>query len=105
MNYIRKALEALPGHWFNDGIEDGKGNYCGLGHLGLVVSEYKDPYAFWEHFEFVEVMNEVALAQYPERISSDMSLPFAAFNDHPETTEAEVVAVMEKAAVQWDERV
>jgi hypothetical protein len=55
------------------------------------------------------LMGRVALDQYPDRLEADFSnmlhAAFGHFNDHEDTTEEEVLAVMEKAAILWDEAV
>jgi hypothetical protein len=53
-------------------------------------------------------MDAVASEQYPERavvLEGGVKGTFATFNDHPDTTEDEVVTVMEKAAVRFDEQI
>lgn len=101
MNVIEKALQNLPGHWYQGGLGDGKGNYCGIGHVSNAsFNQYRAvDYA-------TSLMNEVALEQYPDRFEGDTSMvPFAVFNDHPDTTEADVIMVMEKAAIKMEEMV
>jgi len=102
MNYIRKALERLPGRWYKGGLGDGAGNWCGIGHL-QEVAPFRNAHDYGQ-----QQMDKVAEEQYPDRLGSKdgagfQLVPFAAFNDHPDTTEDEVIAVMEKAAILWDE--
>lgn len=100
MNPIREGAKNLPGHWHKGSMRDGKGNFCGLGHVQNVL--INDKIEFGKAWA---IMNQVAHEQYPDRISENDLGPcaFAEFNDHPDTTEAEVVTVMEKAAVRLDE--
>jgi hypothetical protein len=48
-------------------------------------------------------LDEVAGEQYPDRHYLGLR-PAAAFNDHPDTTWADVEVVLDKASVLWDER-
>ena len=99
-NLIRKAVERLPGHWHKGGLQDHKGNFCGVGHLWQ-VGELAD-YTVVD--ECQNLMNMTAGELFPDRAGKVIPA-FATFNDHPDTTEDEVIAVMEKAAIRWDERV
>ena len=49
----------------------------------------------------VRLVNHILEAQYPERFGA---VGISRFNDHPETTIDDVVRVLEKAAVQKEER-
>jgi len=102
MNPISKALEHLPGNWTKGGIDE-HGNTCGLGHVYSFGME--DSIDFSQFRQARDLMEEMARAEYPERVAdlSPTYLAFAAFNDHPDTTEAQVIAVMEKAATKYDE--
>jgi hypothetical protein len=114
-NVIGKAAKNVKGHWFQEAYYDGDGNFCGVGHLakayaeehGLDVSEVFGGTFWGEILEIKKVMDKVAGEQYPERaLDGDSIVPhFPFFNDHPDTTEDEVIAVMEKAAVRWEERI
>ena len=101
MNIIDKALSNLPGHWYQGGLGDDNGNFCGIGHI-LYATPYEG-----SADNAINLMSEVAKEQYSERIDPDNrhTCKFAQFNDHPDTTEAEVIAVMEKASVRLDERI
>lgn len=107
MNVIREALPKVPGHWHQGSLNDGRGNFCGIGHVRQVMEnngiEIDNTSGLF--FKISKIMNEVAGEQYPERAVYNLSdmYSFANFNDHPDTTEDEVVAVMEKAAVRFDE--
>lgn len=102
MNPIREAAKRLPGAWYQGEMSSPDGTKCcGLGHVGNVLgSSYSN-----EFLDAWSIMDKVAEEQYPDRVfNSDLAM-FPAFNDHPDTTEDEVVAVMEKAAVRWDEQI
>lgn len=128
MNAISQAAQNLKGNWHKGGYNGPNNSHCGLGHVGLVLcgkditsrfslftltNEVINPDESLNVNEYTgmwKTMTEVANEQYPERTrdpygvtSGDPS--FASFNDHPSTTEDDVIAVMEKAAVRWDERV
>lgn len=103
MNPIREAIKTLPGNWIKGTMSDNDGNHCGLGHLACALRDYEDkfrPLRINIRGIALSAMHTVACEQYPERGEN-----FVDFNDHPSTTEAEVIAVMEKAAVRFDEQV
>lgn len=117
MNPIREAASNLRGHWYQGEYMNYEDNsqMCGLGHVANVLGK-GDIEAGFETDEFYELqkfMDKVAKEQYPDRHSSFMApnqqkiftYSFPIFNDHPDTTEDEVVAVLEKAAVLYDEQV
>ena len=117
MNPIREAAKNLRGYWYKGEYynEDNNSQMCGLGHVANVLGN-GDLEAGFEADEFYEcqkIMDKVAKEQYPDRNSSFMAPNqqkmfthnFPIFNDHPDTTEDEVVAVIEKAAVLYDEKI
>ena len=87
-NPIREALPNVPGHWFKGDVTDWYGNYCGVGHVMNVGGSHSNL------MQAARTMDRVANELYPERANGW----FATFNDHADTTEAEVLAVMKKAA-------
>ena len=109
MNKIREAIKNLPGHWYKGHMTDNKGNYCGLGHVAKAYG-FSDDQIDNESFGCDEspllsdfnLLHEIAGEQYPDR-AIDLFTTFTLFNDHPDTTEDEVIALMEKAAVRKDE--
>jgi len=106
MNEIAVAAQNLPGHWYKGRLSDGQGNFCGVGHLSNAFGDMSQTYdstAFIRYCKMHKLLGKVAREQFPERLDEDQTFP--RFNDHPDTTEDEVVAVMEKAAIRWDEQV
>lgn len=100
MNIIRQALAGVQGHWCKDEMRDGYGNYCGLGHVARLTHNSTQDERFEAAAEF---MNAAAVDKFPNRAGLDSWLSsFANFNDHGETSEADVMAVMELAADRWD---
>ena len=102
-NTIRKAADSLPGHWLKGNLSDNNGNYCAVGHLyrafgadeNCSFDEDADVDLFHRQWAFVEqVVDEFTNGEFDD---------IPAFNDDPTTTEADVVALLEKAAVRWDE--
>lgn len=109
MNPIREALKALPGNW-HQGEYDGPGDtHCGLGHIHAIMGT--TPYSVLDEntadFSVVaDLLGKVAAEQYPERAPTSSDLcKYVAFNDHADTTEADVILVFEKAAARLDEQV
>lgn len=101
MNPIAEAVKNLPGHWFQGDFGDWEGNYCGFGHLQNVYIENGQQ---CDQATF-DLLNDVAGELFPDRAAYGAIFSFPAFNDHVDTTEEDVVAVMEKAAVRYDEQV
>lgn len=104
-NPIREACKRLPGHWYKGGLGDNRGNLCGIGHLREVLFETDQYGDYWN--ETVNLMNSTAGELFPDRaVFEPGEYPsFAVFNDHKDTTEEEVLSVMEKAAIKLEEQV
>jgi hypothetical protein len=105
MNPIREAMKNLPGHWYQGAFGDGRENQCGLGHCLTAIAHLSrtERCTVEEHRENVDkvfkLMNDVACEQYPRVVG------FADFNDNVATSEEDVLRVMEKAAIKWDEQI
>jgi hypothetical protein len=99
-NPIRKAMQNLPGHWHKGNYADGQGNFCGLGHVGNVLGYSSLNDITTSHVSEVQktfdLLHNVAAEQYGV-------WSFPEFNDREDTTEEQVLALMEKAAIKWDE--
>jgi hypothetical protein len=107
MNPIRKAAENLPGHWFKGDYGDGQGNYCAVGHL--LVAAGQDPERVVEGMSDedsliheIRLLNKSAEELFPKRVDFTFER-IADFNDHDDTTEEEVLLVMNRAADLLDE--
>lgn len=89
--------------WCKGSFHDMTGAYCirGAGHQCRITSGH--PYLL--------AVGEVAREQFPERIPADLatdrftSNDVVRFNDHPDTTFADVEAVLEKAQLRLAEQV
>lgn len=109
MNIIREAMKSLPGHWHKGGLTDRNGNYCGLGHIinafdltGLDITGHTSA------VDVYYLLDIKAKEMFPDRLGNENTAASAAFpqvNDHPDTTEEDILAVMEKAAIAWEESV
>lgn len=119
MNPIREAIKRLPGHWYQGSFYDPDNieNACGLGHVHMAIVEENnrilndDSITDLIESGRLERMYDVAskyLAdaardKFPDRTEGLKGVgAFPAFNDNEETTEDEVIAVMELAADRWD---
>lgn len=104
MNAFEKMLETLPGHWHQGSLSDKKGNYCVVGHLRKALG--LNTISGWplDALEAVDFLETKIVEMYPDRPSAGWD-PVPAFNDHPDTTEEDVIAVVEKAAIGWEERI
>jgi hypothetical protein len=68
----------------------------GYGDSACIVGAVSKTSA-WNALDFIE---QVVLEQYPDRLGfKPVARPVVRFNDHPRTTYADVVAVMEKASI------
>ncbi len=102
---LRVALENVPGNWHQGNMFGDEGDSaCGLGHVNRAALTSGSFMPRSEMNAAYESMAVVAGEQFPERAWNSQRHTFAAFNDHPDTTEDEVIAVMEKAAIQLEER-
>lgn len=113
MNKIHEAARMVWGHWHQGDLADGNGNRCGIGHLleamgemGLIYNvEYRRKHDTSR--KMIAYLDAAAVDKFPERTGGEVvepnrPCPFAAFNDHPFTSEREVVSVMELAALRWE---
>ncbi len=106
-NVIRKAMSNLPGHWHQGAYTDDNGNYCGFGHIGQALDEAEELEEY-ERQAMYSTLHAVAKEQYPERTGKrpvTLLTGFPCFNDHPDTTEEDVLRIMDKAAVELESRV
>lgn len=113
MNFIAKAAENLKGNWHQGSYIDmfDKRNMCGIGHVAVASGKYDAVGLNFngisitddnEVTKAVKILGEIVLEQFPDRVFYEN---FVGFNDHSATTEDEVVMVLEKAAVKFDEMV
>lgn len=104
MNIIDRAASNLKGHWYQGGMYDGEGNACAVGHLvsvGFSHDSYRDA---------VRISHRVAAEQFPDRLNHGNPLiaksgALIVVNDHPDTTEEDVLKIFEKASIEFDSRV
>lgn len=112
-NEIQRAARQVIGHWYQGDTmdEDGLGLRCGIGHLldvlGLQVDaeltgpQVPDEEAIAERARLMILcMDQAAVDKFPDR-GQEGGASFVAFNDHPDTVEEEVAAVMELAGERW----
>lgn len=104
MNGIHKAADLIRKGGLSKRAYIRGASFCALGALGC--SAVNSPL-------IQNLVADVVREQYPERIETlplsylDRYLDCATivtFNDHPDTTKDDVVAVLEKAAIKLDER-
>lgn len=100
-NPIEQAKVRLAGgsKWLKGDIGDyyGTGDVCVMGaipmHGDLLCGALAAD----------EILKDVVLEQYPDRMTEGSKHPVAKFNDHPDTVWSDVERVLEKASVKWDE--
>lgn len=104
-NVFARAANNLPGHWFKGGYADGAGNFCALGHIALARGfDANRLYDFDEDDVFDTSETELLNSLAREMSNGDYQY-IADFNDADDTTEADVVTLLEKAAVRIEENV
>jgi hypothetical protein len=101
MNALERTIAAIPGNWSKGPrVEHGKG--CGL----ALLSDNMD--TEWDGWiEYRNALAATALEMFPDRTGNGGvdSFTFINFNDHPDTTEADVISVFEKASIKIEELV
>lgn len=103
MNPIEEARAVLRNGqgWTKGTLDNGSGSYCLVGACYEIEAFYNGAFTT---FDVVVPIEAVVLEQYPDRVRGMMA-PVVNFNDHPDTTWADVDRVLDKAAVRWEERV
>lgn len=108
-NTIREAMRVLGrAGWTKDAFTDESGRHCLQGALYeahgtcAVDDQQVGRPVTGELARDLRLVNEVIRDQFPERAGG---VGASRFNDHPQTTVDDVIAVLEKAAVRKDEQV
>jgi len=100
MNIVYRTLDTIKGNWYK-GPQGPGGTKCVMAHL-IDNSDYE----LKDYAKARDILNDVVIEQFPDR-TYDLGIrsyhSVVKFNDHPDTTEDDVVAVLEKAAVKYDE--
>lgn len=107
MNPFREAAKNLPGHWHKGDYADGQGNYCAAGHVFKAMG-----YTDFDICSGAADVRQTTTKPYLDEIFQQVSFEFsngqtryvAEINDDPTTTEDDIVAFLEKAAVRLDEK-
>jgi hypothetical protein len=105
MNIYDLAAERLRGHWIKGTLDDDDGNVCSLGALQVVTGGLTSP----DYYASAERLSKIVVDGYPDRLTYDdddeqMGLhPVAQFNDHPDTTEEDVLLAFKQASYEYDE--
>lgn len=99
-NYYAEAAKNLPGHWMKNMYEDNNGNRCLLSHVGYVMTA--------EEMSRGQEMQEwhtavVFMETLVEEFTNGKFHHVPDFNDADDTTEADALAFLEKAAIRYDE--
>jgi len=102
MNVFRIAMKSLPGHWHQGSIGSGA-NRCVFGHMCDAI---QDDEAYTFEVNSTKLLNTVAREMFPDRVPhpEGSPMPAAQFNDHPDTTEDDCLAVLDKCATIFDEK-
>lgn len=106
MNPVEKAKNILLERGHVKGISEASdGRVCMMGAINQATG-----FDSWKsetvplRNEVADLVNSVAYEQFKDRIHTVWA-GVANFNDHPDTTIGECVAVFEKAAVLWEEKI
>lgn len=96
---IERTLKSLPGNWTKGAISEDGTKMCVMAHL-IDNSEIE----LKDYLPARQALEAVVMEQYHDRTTYTNSYnTVAAFNDHPDTTESDVIAVLEKANARLDE--
>ena len=92
----RRAAALIREHGLCRGkVRDEQGRLCMYGALhdaaGCIVPDV------------TEMVQQVITEQFPDRVLADRFCVISLFNDHPDTTVEDVIAVLEKTAAQLEE--
>jgi len=85
--------------WCKGTVLNDSGERCLIGALKL------SPFAHPWDSRIILIVDEVVREQFPDRIGGYKGRHIADFNDHPDTTFADVELVLEKAQLRFDEQV
>ena len=105
MNQIHQAAELIRRRGHVKGSYQTDKGFCAVGALNFVG--VREIVSSGQQSHDGDVVADVIREQYPDRVNLPCRTGFAAivrFNDHEDTTQDEVVAVLEKAAIKLDER-
>lgn len=91
-NPFEKVLDRLREKgWCKGGFDGPDGSHCIVGAFRGFLSMAR-----------LQSLEGILREQYPDRIAGRLC-PIPNFNDHPDTTFADVERVLEKAAIKWEE--
>ncbi len=85
--------------------EDAEHTFCSMGILGLAERGYLTDETTQATETLASVIREQFADRLPQNALNDAGMTIVRFNDHPDTTFADVERVFEKAEVAWDERI
>jgi hypothetical protein len=113
VDVFEKAIEVLNAGWTKGIRENKDGEFCALGALGM--ASWQDPWLFDVSGEGdVHLLAEIVLENFRDRVPDRFQLSHrswwdggmsivALFNNHPDTTKEDVIAVFEKARAKSQE--
>ncbi len=98
---MEKAAEVLKGNWVKYNAllymnEGGDKVGCGINWVSRVADQHGVEDISMR--KVYSLMGDIAAEQFPDR--TDKALGFTVFNDNEDTTEDDVLMVMEKARIQ-----
>lgn len=112
MNIIRQAMKVLAtrglAKW--TALDETTGQVCAGGALSIALTG--QPWEAWggrsDFDKSMELIGEVACEQFPDRMdlktwNSRMRTQAQVINNHPETTLEDMLLVLDKASVRYDE--
>lgn len=92
-------LISVHGHCKNK-LNDSAGRFC---LVGAIIKQPHGGDKNWHWHSLVSAVNDVVQEQFADRAAGGC-FSGVDFNNHPDTTGAEVIAVLEKAALKLEER-
>ncbi len=105
-NIFERTRISLEGRWTKGSTEWVNGRTCILGHYVEADKELRKRAVMWNRSAMAVVLNQVIEELFPDRVDHSGSEPWASytsfieisrFNDHPKTTELDVLRVLRAA--------
>lgn len=105
MDLIQKVKGSLPGNWHKGSYTDlDSGNRCVIGWLYYhdAQNHQSNVHSSCNVETFRMVLADIAEEQFPDRVT-DLLDHIIEVNDHPDTTEDDIMMILEKAEVRMEE--
>jgi hypothetical protein len=102
MNHLNEAAKIIEQGWTKGEYADELGNVCAVGALRKALNNpQRLDSPLWDTYrESITIMSQVT-----GEMTNGLTDNPVQFNDMESTTKQDIVALFEKSAVRWDERI